>query len=120
MNKDKLNYFRNKLLQERAEVTARLHDQTARTESETVRESLDPREAAEEFAELVTHDALVDSEENLLEKIDLALKRIDDCSYGRCLICAELIPNQRLEAKPSASTCIQCQASKEAGAALIR
>lgn len=116
MNKQELAHFRNKLLKERDELNAKQSSRVTRVD-ETMRETLDPREAAEEFAELVTHEALVESEDNLLEKIELALKRIDDCSYGRCLICAEIIPRPRLEAKPSVSTCLKCQAEKEAGLA---
>jgi DnaK suppressor protein len=43
-----------------------------------------------------------------LQKIDAALGRIDDGSYGRCLDCDQVIARQRLEFDPAATRCIQC------------
>jgi DnaK suppressor protein len=43
-----------------------------------------------------------------LQKIDAALGRINDGSYGRCLDCDQVIARQRLEFDPAATRCIQC------------
>ncbi|MEU7002103.1 TraR/DksA family transcriptional regulator [Nonomuraea sp. NPDC046570] len=42
-----------------------------------------------------------------------ALKRVDDGSYGRCVDCAKPVPDGRLEARPEASRCVQCQSKRE-------
>ena len=59
--------------------------------------------------------AIVESDEKLREKIDLALKRIDEGTYGKCLQCDAEISEERLEAKPAVSLCTACQQKKETG-----
>jgi RNA polymerase-binding transcription factor DksA len=43
-----------------------------------------------------------------IEEIDAALARIDDGSYGRCTGCGTAIPEERLELRPFARTCVAC------------
>ena len=43
-----------------------------------------------------------------LERIDAALARIADGSFGECLVCGELIATKRLELDPAATRCIDC------------
>ena len=50
-----------------------------------------------------------DRERKLLKKIDLALKRIDEGSYGYCEETGEEIGLRRLEARPIATICIEAQ-----------
>jgi RNA polymerase-binding transcription factor len=45
-----------------------------------------------------------------LVRIDAALQRIADGSYGECLVCEEPIAEKRLEFDPSIATCIDCAA----------
>ncbi len=52
-------------------------------------------------------------ESTLLKKIDHALKKIDDGSYGICESCAEPISVERLEARPEATLCIRCKETQE-------
>ena len=49
----------------------------------------------------------------LLQRIEFALRRIDDGSYGSCLDCGEDIAEARLQAQPWASLCIDCQSARE-------
>ncbi len=51
----------------------------------------------------------------VLAQIDAALKRIDDGTYGTCTNCGRAIPQQRLEAYPWASLCIDCKRQAEQG-----
>ena len=48
-----------------------------------------------------------------LEEVARALKRIEDRSYGLCDECREPIPAARLEAIPTASTCVACKTLSE-------
>ena len=41
-----------------------------------------------------------------LHEVDAALARVADGSYGRCEVCGEPIPPARLDARPTARTCI--------------
>ncbi len=52
---------------------------------------------------------------DMLKRIELALRRIDDGEYGDCLQCGEPIAHARLQAQPFASLCIDCQSAREAG-----
>lgn len=44
-----------------------------------------------------------------LDLIEQALQRLEDGTYGRCLVCGGSINPQRLEALPYATLCIRCQ-----------
>jgi DnaK suppressor protein len=52
-------------------------------------------------------------EKSLLSKLDLALKKIEDGSFGVCEICEEPIGKKRLEARPETSLCIKCKEDQE-------
>ena len=52
-------------------------------------------------------------EKSLLSKLDLALKKIEDGSFGVCEICEEPIGKKRLEARPETSLCIKCEEDQE-------
>ncbi|MEM7043925.1 MAG: TraR/DksA C4-type zinc finger protein [Pseudomonadota bacterium] len=43
-----------------------------------------------------------------LDRIDAALGRLEDGTYGECVACGELIADQRLALDPSALFCIDC------------
>jgi DnaK suppressor protein len=65
-----------------------------------------------------THDTdslceIMDIEHSQLGQINLALKKIDDGTYGVCEDCGEAIPPLRLEALPFASHCIECKRRAE-------
>ena len=113
MNKEDFQYFRERLLAQRREVQgdAQRHGQipTERVDSE----DNDYGDQANVAVERDLMQAVAGSEDHLLEKIDHALNRIDQATYGICASCGERIPRVRLEAKPSVSLCISCQESKE-------
>ena len=52
-------------------------------------------------------------EKSLLAKVDLALKKIEDGSFGICEVCDEPIGKKRLEARPETSLCIKCKEDQE-------
>lgn len=45
-----------------------------------------------------------------IARIDAALKRLDEGTYGECVICGETIAPKRLELDPAVPTCITCAA----------
>jgi DnaK suppressor protein len=45
-------------------------------------------------------------------EIDAALARIDAGSYGRCTGCQAQIPEERLELRPFAGTCVACTSAR--------
>lgn len=75
-----------------------------------------PQDFAEQAVELENQEvmeALDDDARAELRRIDQALARIDDGSYGECSLCGNDINPERLAALPSASTCIDCAAAAE-------
>jgi len=56
---------------------------------------------------------LRDREKFLLKKIEKALARIDDGSFGICERCEEDISIKRLEARPVTTLCIRCKEEQE-------
>ncbi|MBY0470202.1 TraR/DksA family transcriptional regulator [bacterium] len=48
-----------------------------------------------------------------LKKVDEALKRIEDGTFGECTECGEDIEVRRLEARPTANLCVGCKEDQE-------
>ena len=67
----------------------------------------DQSELADMFEELETQAGLEYQLEERLKKVNAALKRIEDGSYGVCSVCSEKIDEKRLEANPLAKNCIK-------------
>ncbi len=55
----------------------------------------------------------VDSQNKIIQKIDEALARIQDGTYGICEICGQLIRKPRLLNLPFVHTCMECQSAME-------
>jgi DnaK suppressor protein len=52
--------------------------------------------------------ALLEQTREQLGQIDAALRRLDEGGYGQCEQCGQPIAAGRLEARPTATTCIAC------------
>ena len=112
--------FRDLLLQQRERVQAalaNLHDENPGSISdETGEDAVYDNHLADTAT--VTYDreldyTLEENAEHMLAEIDAALQRIDDGSFGRCTNCDKEIAPARLEARPWATLCIDCQRSRE-------
>lgn len=57
--------------------------------------------------------SLANSEREVLHRIDEAIKRVEDKTFGTCLECPKSIPKTRLKAIPFAELCIECQEKRE-------
>jgi len=55
-----------------------------------------------------------DRERKLVSKVQDALKKISDGSYGICVSCGEAIGVKRLQARPVTDLCINCKSEMEA------
>jgi DnaK suppressor protein len=112
MNPMQVEYFRQKLLRWRIE----LLEESNETLLHLQEESLSEPDIADR-ASLETDRALElrtrDRERKLIAKIDEALKRIEDGTYGYCEETAEPIALRRLEARPIATLSIEAQERHE-------
>ncbi len=73
----------------------------------------DPNDRATQESEFGLELRTRDRERKLLRKIDSALSRIDDGSYGFCEETGEEIGLKRLEARPVATLCLEAQERRE-------
>lgn len=108
MSGEQLEYFRRKLIFWRQELVEE-SQQTIDNLKEEVRDVGDEAERAtretENSLELRTRDRY----RKLINKIDKALRRIEDGLYGYCEETDEEIGIDRLEARPIASLCLDAQ-----------
>jgi DnaK suppressor protein len=73
---------------------------------------------ADDATEVFTRErniALRHNAEDLLAQVEAALHRLSQGVYGICARCSREIATERLEALPSATLCITCQAEVERG-----
>lgn len=113
LNQDDLLHFKT-LLRERSD---RLHDEIRstleRSSDEThVRVAEQARDMEDDsFSNLIVdlNFAEVERDADELRRIDAALRRANDGSYGLCVDCDAVIPKLRLEAEPTALRCVRCQ-----------
>jgi DnaK suppressor protein len=112
MNPLQLEYFRQKLLRWRAELLAESSETLQHLKEESLAEpDLTDRASleTERAIELRTRDR----ERKLISKIDAALMRIEDGSYGYCEETDEPIGIRRLEARPIATLSLEAQERHE-------
>ena len=112
--------FREALLEERLRVEAaleNLHDETRGTlYDDAGEETAFDNHLADTATETYDRELDYTLEENagrVLGEIDAALQRIEDGTYGTCTNCSGRIPEERLEALPWATLCIDCQRVQE-------
>ena len=117
MDKEKLEYFRKKLIIERDNVYELLELMSS---NETINSNMEisselsyndnhPADIGEEIANKEKGMALKNHQMTVISNIEQALNKIDDGSFGVCLNCKEDISQERLEAIPYAKYCIKCQ-----------
>ncbi|PYS32553.1 MAG: RNA polymerase-binding protein DksA [Acidobacteria bacterium] len=113
MDKQKLDYFRNLLLEQRRQATEAMRTDRARA-LESDDGVIDIGEMSELDLNRSTALNLGGRQMKLIEEIDDALLRIEDGTYGQCERCGKPINERRLEAVPSAKYDAECQAAIEA------
>jgi DnaK suppressor protein len=73
----------------------------------------DPNDRATQESEFSLELRTRDRERKLIKKIDDAIMRLDDHDYGYCEACGVEIGIRRLEARPTATLCIDCKTLDE-------
>ncbi len=74
---------------------------------------IDPEEGDAEITEREKNAALLNVLEHKLQDIQAALRSIEKGNYGICARCGNAIEPGRLEVKPDATHCVQCQSEVE-------
>ncbi len=112
MNQRMAGYFRNKLLQWRGELLQESSETLHHLQESSLAEP-DMADRASLEAERALELRTRDRERKLLAKIDAALRRIDEGTYGYCEETLEPINLRRLEARPVATLSIEAQERHE-------
>jgi len=112
MNEKQLEHFRLILLQWKDQLMAEV-DRTMHHMQEEVSNYPDPIDRASQEEEFSLELRVRDRERKLLRKIEEALNRISDLDYGYCDDCGAEIGVRRLEARPTATQCIECKTVSE-------
>ena len=112
MSKEQLDHFRNILHSWKRDLMVEV-DRTVSHMKDEAANFPDPNDRATQEEEFSLELRTRDRERKLIRKIDDALKRIDDGSYGYCLETGEEIGIKRLEARPVATLSIEAQERRE-------
>ena len=112
MNKDQLEHFRQLLLAWKRELMEEV-DRTMLHMKDDAANFPDPNDRATQESEFGLELRTRDRERKLLKKIDSALVRIDDGTYGYCEETGDEIGLRRLEARPVATLCVEAQERRE-------
>lgn len=94
-----------------AEVQGRMRD--VRNEGSKERDVLDQGESSEVDIQEDIELALIQMKSETLNKIDAALRRLGEGSYGDCFECGDEISEARLRALPFAVRCKECEEARE-------
>jgi DnaK suppressor protein len=112
MSKEQLDHFRNILHSWKRDLMVEV-DRTVSHMKDEAANFPDPNDRATQEEEFSLELRTRDRERKLIRKIDEALKRIEDGSYGYCLETGEEIGIKRLEARPVATLSIEAQERRE-------
>ena len=112
MNREQLDHFRLILNTWKRDLMVEV-DRTVSHMKDEAANFPDPNDRATQEEEFSLELRTRDRERKLIRKIDEALKRIDDGSYGYCLETGEEIGIKRLEARPVATLSIEAQERRE-------
>ena len=112
MKLDELQQFRDLLLARRAELLGEA-ERTAHGMGDEVDGFPDPTDRGSLESERNLVLRIRDRERKLLTKIQEALDRIEDGSFGLCEEGGEVIGTERLKARPVTTLCIECKADQE-------
>jgi DnaK suppressor protein len=84
-----------------------------RAEGNKERDVLDQGESSEVDIQEDIEFALIQMKSETLGKVDAALRRLEEGTYGNCFECGEEIAEARLRALPFAARCKDCEEAKE-------
>jgi DnaK suppressor protein len=112
MSKEQLDHFRTILSSWKQDLMQEV-DRTMLHMKDEAANFPDPNDRATQESEFSLELRTRDRERKLIRKIDEALKRIEDGSYGFCLETGEPIGVKRLEARPVATLSVEAQERRE-------
>ena len=112
MNEAQRKHFRGRLVQWKRELMEEV-DRTMHHMKDEAANFPDPNDRASQESEFSLELRTRDRERKLIRKIDQAIGRVDRDDYGFCDTCGLEIGIRRLEARPTATLCVDCKSLDE-------
>jgi DnaK suppressor protein len=112
MNEHQLAHFKGILLNWKSDLMQEV-DRTVTHMKDEAANFPDPADRATQEEEFSLELRTRDRERKLIKKIDSTIELIDQNDYGYCEACGVEIGIQRLEARPTATQCIDCKTLAE-------
>ena len=112
MNQTQQEHFRSMLLAWKRELMEEV-DKTVTHMKDDAHNFADPSDRASQEEEFALEPRTRDRERKLIKKIDSTMKLLDENEYGFCETCGIEIGIRRLEARPTATQCIDCKELQE-------
>src|SRR5215475_8600224 len=112
MNAKQLDHFRKILSTLKGELSQDI-DRTVHTMQDEATIFADPHDRASQESDMALELRNRDRERKLIKKIEETIARIDSGEYGYCDSCGVEIGLKRLEARPTATLCIDCKTLDE-------
>lgn len=112
MSAKQLEHFRKILSQVKDELSRDI-DRTVHTMQDEATVFADPNDRASQESDIALELRNRDRERKLIKKIDETISKIDANEYGYCDSCGIEIGLKRLEARPTATLCIDCKTLDE-------
>jgi DnaK suppressor protein len=112
MDKKQLKHFRAILEKWKTELGSDI-DRTVNHMQDDASTFADPNDRASQESDMALELRNRDRERKLIKKIDGTLRNIDEGEYGYCEGCGVEIGLKRLEARPTATLCIDCKTLDE-------
>ena len=104
MTPERLEYFKNKLLQMQEDILDNIIGETVDEENPFEIDG-DLADRAEAFTSVTISEGLSSTQKEIIEKIRKALQKIKDGYFGKCSSCGNQIEDERLDAIPYAEKC---------------
>ena len=112
MSSRQLAHFRNILETLKSELMSDI-ERTVHTMQDEATVFADPNDRASQESDMTLELRNRDRERKLIKKIDEIIGKIDSGDYGYCESCGVEIGLKRLEARPTATLCIDCKTLDE-------
>jgi DnaK suppressor protein len=108
MNEEQIAHFRDILLTWKRELMEEV-DRTVHHMQDDAANFPDPNDRATQESEFSMELRARDRERKLIKKIDESIRNLDNDEFGYCEACGVEIGIRRLEARPTATLCIDCK-----------
>ncbi|MFM1866011.1 MAG: polymerase-binding transcription factor DksA [Pseudomonadota bacterium] len=112
MSKNQMKHFKDILAEWKNELSHDI-DKTVSHMQDELTSYADPNDRASQESDMALELRNRDRERKLIKKIEQTIRNIDNDEYGYCEQCGEEIGLNRLQARPTATLCIDCKTLDE-------